>query len=101
MVNFKFISNSNPLEILIMEKLEKYLYISPSRRHIGYRICKRKFAHCFAKFKLEIGGQCTAAVRVMGIMAAPTSGWLREGEIALVLESSGVLRKVKNAIFWS
>ena len=83
-----------------MEKKEKYLYIWLSRRHIGCRICKIKISHRFAKCKLEIGGQCTTAVHAMGAMGAPMSGQLREGEIALVLESSGVLRKVKNVVFW-
>ena len=83
-----------------MEKLEKYLYISTSRRHIGYKICKRKFDHHFSKCKLEIGGQCRATVCAMGAMRAPMSGRLREGEMAPVLESSGALRKVKNVVFW-
>ena len=62
-----------------MEKQEKYLYISLSRRHIAYRILKRKISHHFEKFKLEIGGQCTAAVRAMGAMGGPMSGRLRQG----------------------
>ena len=62
-----------------MEKQEKYLYIWLSRRHIGRRIFKCKFAHHFAKFKMEIGGKCTVAVRVMGAMGAPMSGRLRQG----------------------
>ena len=101
MVIFKVISNSNLLKRLIMEKLEKYLYISSSRRHIGCRICKRKFAHHFEKCKLDIGGQCTTKMHAMGSMGAPMSGRLREGEIALVLESYGVLRKVKMRFFGS
>ena len=47
MVIFKVISNSNPLKGLIMEKLEKYLYISPSRRPMGCKIWKIKFATIF------------------------------------------------------
>lgn len=70
------------------------------RRHIGYRIYKRKFSHCFAKCKLEIGEQCRTAVRAMGVMGVPMSGQLREGEIAPMLESFGALRKGENAIFW-
>ena len=99
MVIFKVISNSNMLKGLIMEKLEKYLYISPSRRHIGYKICKRKFAHRFSKCKLEIGGKCRAVVPAMGAMRAPMSGQIKEGEMAPVLESSRALRKVKNEAF--
>ena len=79
MVNFKVIWNSNPLKGLIMEKQEKYLYIYLLRRHIGGRICKRKFVHRFAKFKLEISGKCTAAVRAMSAMGAPMSGQLKHG----------------------
>ena len=100
MVNFKVISNFNPLEGLIMEKIEKYMYILPLTRHIGCRICKIKFAHHFAKCKLEIGGKCTRTMRVMGVMGAPMSGRLKEGEMAPVLESSRAPRKVKNAVFW-
>ena len=83
-----------------MEKLAKYLYISPSRRHIGCKICKRKSFHHFSKCKLEIGGQCRVAVRAMGTMRTPMSGQIREREMASVLESSGRLRKVKNVVFW-
>ena len=79
MVNFKVILNSNPLKSLIMEKQEKYMYIWPSKRHIGCIIFKRKLSHHFAKFKLEIGGQCTVVVREMGAMGAPMSGRLRQG----------------------
>ena len=93
------ISNSNLLKGLIMEKLEKYLYILLLRRHIGYTICKRKFVLRFSKFKLEIGGQCRAIVCAMKTVRAPMSGQLREWEMAPVLESSGSLRKVKNAVF--
>ena len=100
MVNFNVILNSNPLKGLIMEKQEKYVYIWPLRRHIGYKICKRKFSHRFAKFKLEIGGQCTAAVCAMGAMGALMSGKIKQGQIALVIKSSGALRKVKNVVFW-
>ena len=75
------------------------MYISPSRRHIGYKICKRKFDHHFSKCKLDIGGHCREVVHAMGAMRAPMSGQLREGEIAPVLESSGELRKVKKVVF--
>ena len=100
MVIFKVISISNPLKGLIMEKLEKYLYISPSRRHIGCKLCKRKFSHRFSKCKLDIGGQCRVAMHAMDAMRAPMSGQLRQGEMAPVLESFGALRKVKNEVFW-
>ena len=83
-----------------MEKQEKYLYIWPLRRHIGCIIFKRKCSHHFAKCKLEIGGQCTTVVCAMGAMGALMSGWLREGEMASVFESSAALRKVKNVVFW-
>ena len=82
-----------------MEKLEKHLYISLSRRHISYRICKRKISHHFVKFKLEIGGKCTTVMHAMGAMGALMSGRLREREMAPVLESSEALRKVKNEVF--
>ena len=49
---------------------------------------------------MEIGGKCKAAVCAMGAMRAPMSGQLREGEMALVLERSRALRKVKNEVFW-
>ena len=59
-----------------------------------------KFAHHFSKCKLEIGGQCRATVHAMGAMRASMLGRLKQGEMALVLESSGALRKVKNEVFW-
>ena len=55
------------------------MYIYPSRRHIGCIICKTKFSHCFAKFKMEIGGVYTVVVRAMGVMGALMSERLRQG----------------------
>lgn len=55
-VKFKLFYKNNPLKGLIMEKQGKYLYIWSSRRNIGCRICKTKFSHRFAKFKMEMVG---------------------------------------------
>ena len=57
-----------------MEKQEKYVHIC-----IGCRICKRKFVHHLAKFKMEIGGKCTTLVRGMSAMGAPMLGKLKQG----------------------